>query len=71
MSPKKEKGRWRPILNLKLLNIFIRYEHFKMENLESVRFLVKKGDWLVKLDLRDAYFTVAVHESQHKFLRFS
>jgi len=69
--PKKEAGRWRPILNLKLINLFIRYEHFKMENLESVRLLVKEGDWLVKLDLRDAYFTVAVHETQHKFLRFS
>lgn len=41
-----------------------------MENLESVRFLVRKGDWLEKVDLKDAYFTVAVKESHHKYLRF-
>jgi hypothetical protein len=56
--------------NLKPLNKFIRYQHFKMENLESVRFLVRKGDWLAKVDLKDAYFTVAVKESHHKYLRF-
>jgi hypothetical protein len=41
-----------------------------MENLESVRFLVRKGDWLAKVDLKDAYFTVAVKDSHHKYLRF-
>lgn len=34
----KGKGSWRPIVNLKSLNLFIKYEHFKMENLDSVRF---------------------------------
>jgi hypothetical protein len=41
-----------------------------MENLESVRFLVRKGDWLAKVDLKDDYFTVAVRKSHHKYLRF-
>jgi hypothetical protein len=67
---KKQPGQFRPIVNLKPLNKFIRYQHFKMENLESVRFLVRKGDWLAKVDLKDAYFTVAVKKSHHKFLRF-
>lgn len=67
---KKQAGQFRPIVNLKPLNKFIRYQHFKMENLESVRFLVRKGDWLAKVDLKDAYFTVAVKESHHKYLRF-
>ncbi|KZR99751.1 Uncharacterized protein APZ42_004269, partial [Daphnia magna] len=49
---------------------FIRYEHFKMENLESARFLLRKGDWMVKLDLKDAYLTVPVCPSHQKFLRF-
>ena len=46
------------------------YEHFKMENLESARFLFRKGDWMAKLDLKDAYLTVLVHPSHQKFLRF-
>jgi hypothetical protein len=40
----KKSGGFRPIVNLKSLNRFIRYEHFKMENLDSARFLLRKGD---------------------------
>lgn len=43
------------MVNLKPLNRFIRYEHFIMENLYSARFILRKGDWLAKLDLKDAY----------------
>ncbi|XP_059352815.1 uncharacterized protein LOC132088282 [Daphnia carinata] len=69
-APKKSKGLFRPIVNLKPLNTCIQYEHFKMENLEAVRFLLREGDWMVKLDLEDAYLTVPVHPDFHKFLRF-
>lgn len=34
-----------------------------MGNLQSVRFLVRKGDWLAKIDLKDAYLTVPVNPS--------
>jgi hypothetical protein len=68
--PKKGNG-FRPIVNLKPLNKFIVYEHFKMENLETVRYLVREGDWFVKLDLKDAYLTVPVHCSQQKYLHFA
>jgi hypothetical protein len=60
---KKKSGSFRPIVNLKPLNRFIRYEHFKMENWDSARYLLGKGDWMVKLDLKDAYLTVPVHPS--------
>lgn len=68
--PKKGNG-FRPIVNLKPLNKFIVYEHLKMENLETVRYLVREGDWFVKLDLKDAYLTVPVHCLQQKYLRFA
>lgn len=48
---KNSKGLFRPIVNIRPVNKCIRYEHFKMENLNSVRFLVRKGDWMVKVDL--------------------
>jgi hypothetical protein len=51
----KKSGGFRHIVNLKSLNKFIRYEHFKMENLETARFLLRKGDWMAKLDLKDAF----------------
>ncbi|KZS19016.1 Uncharacterized protein APZ42_014682 [Daphnia magna] len=53
----KKSGGYRPIVNLKPLNKFINFEHLKMENLETVRFLVRKGDWFIKLDLKDAYLS--------------
>ena len=61
---------WRPIINLKRLNSFVFYEHFKMEGLDSVKFIVRKGDWMVKVDLKDAYFVVPVAAEHQKFLRF-
>jgi hypothetical protein len=67
----KKSGGFRPIVNLKPLNRFIVYEHFKMENLETVRYLVREGDWFIKLDLKDAYLTVPVNSSQQKYLRFA
>ncbi|KAI9554908.1 reverse transcriptase [Daphnia sinensis] len=56
--PKKTKGKFRPIINLKPLNRHIQYVHFKMENLETVGFLLRQGDEMVKLDLEDAYLTI-------------
>ncbi len=68
--PKKATGKYRPILNLKALNQFIRYEHFKMECLDNVKYLICRNDWLVKLDLQDAYFVVPVTSQHRNFLRF-
>jgi hypothetical protein len=42
-----------------------------MENLETVRYLVREGDWFIKLDVKDAYLTVPVNSSQQKYLRFA
>ena len=63
-------GGFRPIVNLKPINKFIKYEHFKMENLQAVRFLLREGDWMVKVDLKDAYLTVSIHSPHQKFVRF-
>jgi hypothetical protein len=62
--------KFRPILNLKRLNSFVRYEHFKMEGLDSVKYLLKPNDWLVKIDLQDEYFLVPVAAQHRKYLRF-
>jgi hypothetical protein len=41
-----------------------------MERLESVRYLVRRGDWLalLYLNLKDGYFPVAIKKSHHKYL---
>ena len=66
---KKDEGQ-RPVINLKNLYFFVPYEHFKMESLNSLQFLLKKGDYMTKLDLKDAYFCVPPHKESRKFVLF-
>ncbi len=69
LRPKRD-GSQRPIFNLKQLNNLAHYQHFKMEGLCLVKSLLQQGDWMLKLDLKDAYFCVPMEERCKKFLRF-
>lgn len=42
----------------------------KMENVFSLRDILKKGDWLAEIDLKDAYLTVPMAKEHRKYLRF-
>ncbi len=67
--PKKGGGR-RPILNLRQLNAYVVHRTFRMETLRKVIKAVKPGDWLVSVDLQDAYMHIPIHPNFQKFLRF-
>ena len=66
----KKGGGHRPIFNLKQLNHFVQYEHFKMEGMHMQRDLLKPNDYMAKIDLKDAYFTISIWKDHQKFLRF-
>ena len=66
----KQASKNRPIFNLKNLNRFVQSQKFKMEGLEAVRKLIQPGDFMMKLDLQDAYFSIPIHNSHKKYLRF-
>ena len=51
----KKDGSLRTIINLKKLNQNMEYLHFKMEGLKDLKNILKKGDLMVKIDLKDAY----------------
>ena len=57
----KSNGKTRVILNLKNLNKFLSYKHFKMEHLDFVFDLVRENDWFCSIDMADAYFAVNIH----------
>ena len=67
---KKKDGGQRPVVNLKQLNAFIPYCHFKMEGLQNLKYMLQKGDYIYKLDLKDAYFSVPLDKNSGQFVRF-
>ena len=67
--PKKD-GFQRPVVNLKRLNTFVLKAHFKMEGIQMVKELLRKDDWMVSIDLKNAYLSVPVASDHRKYLRF-
>ena len=65
----KKLGGLRPVINLKSLNLFIKKEKFKMETIRSIQKALSPGDWVTSIDLKDAYFHIAVHPNFWKYLR--
>ena len=67
----KPNQKWRPILDLSALNLFLKVKTFKMETPESIRLSLQPGDWVTSLDFSDAYFHIPISPNSRKFLRFS
>ena len=60
----------RLILNLKELNEFVVYEHFKMDDIKTIINMVTRNCFMVTIDLKDAYYSVAISRLFQKFLKF-
>ena len=70
--PKPRKtDEFRPILNLKFFNLYVRKYKFSMETVATVRDWIKPGYFCVSLDIKDAFLHIAFDESSRKYLRFN
>lgn len=66
----KADGSHRLILNLSRLNDHLEKLHFKMETFRSALQLVKRNCYFAKIDLKDAYYSVAIDMHSRKYLKF-
>ena len=66
----KKDGSFRMVLNLKKLNRFVVYHHFKMDTIWSAVNMMKPNCYMASIDLKDAYYSVPICQEQQKFLKF-
>jgi hypothetical protein len=67
---KKGSSAMRPILNMKVLSPFIDSPHFKMEGVKAMKDIIRHNDWLCRIDLKDAYLHVKLHELDRKYVQY-
>ncbi|KAK0417298.1 hypothetical protein QR680_012929 [Steinernema hermaphroditum] len=65
--PKKD-GSARPVVNLKPLNKYLESSHFKMESISSLRSLLTQGDFMIKIDMKGAFFGIPMAPSSQPYL---
>ena len=70
ISGTKKDARQRPVINLKRLNLSVKTEHLKMEGIHMLKDLPKAGDWMAKINLKDAYFMIPNAQEDRELLRF-
>ena len=66
----KPNRKWRPILDLSRLNLFLNTGTFKMETPETIQLSLETGKWITSLDFSDAYFHIPIAQRSRKYLRF-
>ena len=68
--PKADSNDRRPINNLKWVNTHVLSEHFKMATMRDVKACVTRDCWMAKIDLKDCFWQLLVHEADRKYLAF-
>ena len=70
LVPGKE-GTYRPVIDLSSFNRFVPQVLFQMKGLHCSKTLLRKGDCMTSIDLKDIFFSVPIHNSSQGFLSFT
>lgn len=70
LTPKKKGNVW-PVRNLRPLNCFIQSQHFRIEGTHLLNDILQRENWLIHINLKDAYFTIPIYPPHQEFLQFS
>ena len=65
----KKVSDYRMILNLKTFNEFLKFKHCKLESIEDALDLITEGCYFGSVDLKDAYYSIPIHENYQKYLK--
>ena len=68
---KKKDGGFRPVLDLRGLNKFLKILSFHMLSTAEVLRAVAREEWFTSVDLKNAYFHVPIVPHHRQFLRFA
>ena len=66
----KTDGTQRLILNLKHLNKYLEYKHFKMQTLQIILTLIQPNCYMATIDLKDTYYSIKIESNDTCFLKF-
>ena len=64
----KVDGGMRPVINLKSLNEYVVPQYFKMEGIHTLKDLLRRGDWMTKINPK---VTIPIHSTSRSVHRFS
>ena len=65
----KKDGNYRMILNLKTFNEFLKFKHCKLESTKDALDLIWEGSFFWTVNLKDAYYSIPIHENYQKYLK--
>jgi len=67
----KKSGAFRPVFDLSSLNDHLVIPKFHMESALTIMRCLRKGDWAVSIDIKDAYLHVPIHPQYQKYLHLA
>ena len=68
--PKKDSQEDRTILDLSILNVYIKCPYFKMLTIKEVKLLLPRNFWTISIDFKEGFWHVPVSPSKRPYLGF-